>query len=311
MAVVKPNFFIVGAPKCGTTAMHQYLSEHPQVYMSRLKEPHYFAFDLPGYRVVTGEGEYLRNFKAVNREVVVGESSVHYLYSSEAIRRIAEFDRNARLLIMVRKPVEMLKSYHLQMIRSRNEDREDFNVAWTLSAKRRRGEDIPRLCKDRKVLYYDQVAKYGTMLSRVLQLIPASQVKVTFFDDFMTRPEDVYRSILAFLGVDHDGRKEFQRINRAKTIRWTALADFTENPPRWASLRRPRVPERYAPLTRRVKKAFGVKKVGVLPFLRWVNQVESSPLPLSAATRQAIREEYRDDIALLSRLTSRNLEHWI
>lgn len=291
--------------------MHQYLSDHPQIYMSSLKEPHYFAIDLPGYRTVTQESEYLENFRFVRHETVVGESSVHYLYSSEAIPRIIEYNRSVRLLIMVRNPLQMLQSYHLQMVRSRNEQYDDFNVAWKSSSKRKKGLDIPVLCKDQKVLYYDQVAKYGAMLTRVLKIVPKSQVKVVFFEDLQSDAERVYNSVLNFLDVELDGRNTFQIVNRGKAIRWETLANFTERPPRWAKCPWLRMPERYRPVSRRIKRAIGIRRVGLVPLLRWINQVEPTTQVLSAETKQAIQDEYREDILVLSEMTNRNLDHWL
>lgn len=291
--------------------MHQYLSDHPQIYMSPLKEPHYFAVDMPGYRTVTQKSDYLRNFRFVRHEAVVGESSVHYLYSSEAIPRIIEYNRSARLLIMVRNPMQMLQSYHLQMVRSRNEQYDDFNVAWNSCSKRNKGLDIPVLCKDQKTLYYDQVAKYGAMLTRVLKIVPKSQVKVVFFEDLETDAERVYNSVLKFLDVERDGRNTFQVVNRRKAIRWKTLANFTERPPRWAKCAWLRVPERYKPVSRRIKRAIGIQRVGLVPLLRWVNQIEPTTQVLSAETKQAIQDEYREDILVLSEMTKRNLDHWV
>lgn len=291
--------------------MHQYLSQHPQIYMSRLKEPHYFAVDMPTYRAVTQEQDYLRHFQSVRHEAVVGESSVHYLYSSEAIPRIIEYNSCARLLVMVRQPQQMLQSYHMQMVWSRNEHYDDFDVAWNLCAKRKKGLDIPALCKDEKVLYYDEVAKYGAMLARVLELVPNSQVKVVFFDDLEADPKKAYEEVLKFLAVKSDGRDTFQIVNKRKAIRWKTLAAFTERPPKWAECDWLRVPEKYKPVSRPIKRMLGIRKVGLLPLLRWVNRIEPTAQALSAETKQAIDDEYREDVLLLSEITNRNLDHWL
>jgi hypothetical protein len=90
--VRKPDFFIVGAPKCGTTAMQDYLSQHPEIYMSKARELHFFGSDLRFSYERPGEVEYLSYFESATNEKRVGEASVWYLYSKQAAGEIKELN---------------------------------------------------------------------------------------------------------------------------------------------------------------------------------------------------------------------------
>ena len=109
-----PNFFIVGAPKCGTTALCEYLKYHPNVFMSTPKEPHYFAEDFERYRHVKTEDKYLALFGDCNdRHLMIGEASVFYLRSTRAVSLIRDFNPDAKIIVMLRNPVDMVYSLSL------------------------------------------------------------------------------------------------------------------------------------------------------------------------------------------------------
>jgi len=111
----KPDFFIVGAPKCGTTALYRFLSQHPEIFLPKVKEVHFFGSDLylPGY--VPDTEKYLRLFANARDETRVGEASVWYLYSKVSAAEIKHFAPEASILIMLRNPVDMIHSLHSQL----------------------------------------------------------------------------------------------------------------------------------------------------------------------------------------------------
>jgi hypothetical protein len=155
----KPDFFIVGAGRSGTTALWRYLSEHPRVFMPRVKEPRFFADDMPGLmnRVAALE-DYLALFEdATEEDVAVGEASPQHLYSRTAIRNIREFAPQARLVVMLRNPVEMARSAHAECLYWFVEDEPDFERAWRLQARRRRGERIPPARTQVTVLLWEEM----------------------------------------------------------------------------------------------------------------------------------------------------------
>ena len=120
----KPNLFIVGAPKSGTTALYEYLKVHPEIFMSAYKEPHYFGSDLRGPRMEQFRGndrKYLSLFAAATNEKWVGEASIWYLYSQRAAQEIKAYDPNAAIIIMLRNPLEMGYSMFYQSSYTGNE----------------------------------------------------------------------------------------------------------------------------------------------------------------------------------------------
>ena len=135
-----PNFFIVGAPKCGTTAMNDYLDQHPDVFMAH-KELHYFGNDLQVKNRIS-EQEYLQHFKDAVNEKIIGEASVWYLFSATAAKEIKSFSPDAKVLIMLRNPVDVIYSLHSQHLYDGNEDVLDFESALALDDERKAGRGI-------------------------------------------------------------------------------------------------------------------------------------------------------------------------
>jgi len=139
----RPNFFIPGAPKCGTTSLAQWLGEHPNIFIPALKEPRFFSTDL--FQTVKSEVEYWHLFnKATGDHQCIGEASTLYLYSKVAIPKIEVSLDKPKYIVMLRNPVDMAYSLHEQKLYARSETVEDFKTAWELSSYRRRGEKLAR-----------------------------------------------------------------------------------------------------------------------------------------------------------------------
>jgi hypothetical protein len=139
---IKPNFFIIGAPKSGTTSLANYLSAHPEVHFSDPKEPKYFHSDFhPEHRYALDEGGYLGCFDPgeMSRCSAVGEGTVWYLYSEVAVSRILEFNPEARLIAMLRNPVDLAYSLHSQLLYGGHENLESFEEAWRAQEDRAQG----------------------------------------------------------------------------------------------------------------------------------------------------------------------------
>ena len=144
-----PNFFIVGAPKCGTTALFQYLSTHPDVFAPQRKEFNYFCDDLH-FNNVAGlfhyrdTADYLSHFAGWEGQKRIGEASVWYLYSMRAAANIHRFSPDARIIVMIRNPAEMLHSLHSQLLENGDEDIVAFEAALSAEEDRKRGLRTPR-----------------------------------------------------------------------------------------------------------------------------------------------------------------------
>ena len=228
----EPNFFIVGAPKCGTTALHTYISQNSQVFLSRIKEPHYYCTDIPGYPRIESEKQYRNLFHpATEQHRAVGEASVFYLYSQAAIPQILKEHPNAKFIAMVRDPVELLHSLHSQFLYGFCESEASFEKAWHLQQDRAQGRNLPPCCTFPSLLQYASVGMLGEQVERMLNIVPHEQVLIIPFEDFKTSTRDVYVRVLKFLGVDDDGRTEFAPVNQNRRHSWPFLARLLMYPP--------------------------------------------------------------------------------
>jgi hypothetical protein len=299
---VTPNFFIVGAPKCGTTALYEYLRPHPNIFMPKHKEPHYFASDLGTYPFIKTLEDYQRLFADVEpRHRRVGEASVYYLRSTTAIANIRAFNPEALLVAMYRNPVDMLASFHAQLLYVAEESESDFETAWRLQERRRQGFDLPPRSRGAFLLQYAELARFGTQTERMLSIFPREQVKLILYDDFAGSPQSVYDDVIDFLGLPHDGRTEFPRINEGKRARLEWLRDFYRKPP---------PPLRSA--FRGLKRAVGGESLSAAARkLVALNTVKERRPPLAPAFRAELAAAFRDEVTLLGRLLDRDLSHWL
>jgi hypothetical protein len=298
----KPNFFIVGAPKCGTTALYEYLRPHPHIYMPEIKEPHFFAKDLGSYPRIKTPEDYSRLFDASSEQHLrVGEASVYYLRSTVAVANIRDFNPTAKLIAMFRNPVDMVYSLHAQLLYVGEESEPDFETAWRMQERRRAGMDIPPRTRSPLLVQYEEVGKFGTQAQRVLASFPQSQVKFILYDDFAASPQNVYDDVIQFLEIPHDGKTEFPRINESKRARLDWLQRFSQKPP--PALRK---------VFQSVKRAVGggehiaeaKKKIVAL------NTIKEQRAPLSPAFRAELVETFQEEVAVLGRILGRDLSRW-
>ena len=295
-----PNFFIIGAPKCGTTAMWEYLRTHPQIFMCEPKEPWFLASDFAFSRDnVTNMHEYLHLFcRAAPCHVIRGEASVLYLASRVAVGQIARFFPGSRLLVMLRSPVDVYPSYHRQMLVNHHENELCPQRAWMLQVARGRGDKIPRGCREPQLLQYRTILSFGSQLEKALDNYPRQLVHIEFFDDLVTNPRGVYERTLEFLGLESDGRRTFPRVNERWKIRSLVL---------WRLLHYRRVP---LPL-RKVGRFFCLHHLHRLIYWNLVTTHDRKKEPLPDHFRAELLEAFRDEILLLQELTGRDLSHWL
>ncbi len=204
-----PDFFILGHPKCGTTALYEMLRPHPQIFMPELKEPMFFATDLRLRFQPKASGplpltlaEYLPLFDAAAPGQLVGEASSSYLISATAARGIAELRPEARLIAILREPASFLRSLHLQLLQNHIETEKSLRKALALEAERRQGRRIPRRSPRPQALLYSERVRYVEQLRRYRDLFADEQLLVLIYDDFRAENEATVRRVLRFLEVD-------------------------------------------------------------------------------------------------------------
>jgi hypothetical protein len=294
---MQPNTFIIGAPKCGTTAMARYLAGHPQVFMSAVKEPHYYATDLPGLRYATEHAEYLKLFSAARPDQTHrGEASVYYLYSETAVPNLLRDEPEARLIVMLRNPVELAPALHAEHGVWLVEDVPDFATAWRLQPARARGEQIPSHCLDPRVLQYADVASLGTQMERLLKVVDRRQLQIILFDDFAANTAQAFAETVSFLGLPEQARSEFPRVNSSSRYRWSWMQWLTH---------RQRFPAWF--------RIWG-RKIGLHKVHDWLHAVNTYAAPrpaLSAEMRRELVECFRPEVEKLGDLLQRDLGHWL
>ena len=296
--IKKPNFFIVGAPKCGTSAMYDYLREHPDVFMPTYKEPHFFARDFEGQRLnrFRDEKKYLALFKSAQNETRIGEASVWYLYSRVAAAELRAYDPDARIIVMLRSPVEMLYSLYHQLVYTRNEDLTTFREALAAEPDRKMGKRIPRRLHTMvETLYYRDIVKFTEQIQRYFDAFGHEQVHIIIYDDFKANTPQVYQHTLEFLEVDPDFVADFRVVNPNKFYRNSAFQEFLLMPPDWIM----RTGHTILPVARRVYW-----------MLRKLNARQIPRSSLNPELERELKKEFLPDIERLSELLGRDLTHW-
>ena len=296
-----PNFFIIGAPKCGTTALTVYLSDRPDVFMCTPKEPNYFADDLPGLQFAKKLDEYLALFhEADEKHSAVGEASTCYLNSKCAVDNIRSFNDQARLFVMLRNPIEVVRSLHSKLLTSLDEDEPDFQKAWNLQEDRSKGRNAPEKCLQVERLLYESMGKLGDQVERLLDRYPRDLIRFIVFDDFVRDTRAEYERALFFLGLESDGREMFPVVNPNEVLRLRRIGGFVQRPP-----------EGLVKWTMAVKKRLGVAKLGIFPLLRRLSLKQVKREPLDPEMRRILVDAFSDDVEKLGRLLDRDFSHWM
>ena len=218
-----PNFFVVGAAKAGTTSLYHYLNEHSDIYLSPIKEPHFFCTDIryenfrssfqkeshidfPEYfsrptldpkhiAFVANRNDYLSLFREVAEQKVIGEVSTGYLYSQTAAKNIRAGVPDAKIVMILRHPVERAFSHFLMDLKRGMAPASKFREAVAADVLRReKGWGVSSLYVELG-MYYEQVKRY-------LDIFPRENVKIVLFDDFKANTRGSISEIYGFLGVD-------------------------------------------------------------------------------------------------------------
>jgi hypothetical protein len=224
-----PDFFIVGHPKSGTTALYEMLRRHPQIHMP-VKEPSYFGPEVgPRWRAQDSQQgqdpleEYLSLFEAAAVGQQIGEATPSYLRSPSAAQRIASVQPGARIIAILREPASFVRSLHLQFVQSHMETEKDLRKALMLEDARREGHEIPHGFLPQTFLYADRV-RYVEQLARYHDAFPSRQVLVLIYDDFRRDNVGTVRRVLSFLDVD-DAPVEMIEANPTVRLRSRRLHD--------------------------------------------------------------------------------------
>lgn len=298
-----PNFLIIGAPKAGTTALYRYLKQHPQIYMSPLKETQFFVFVdeenlafnsnepfLRKYQQIKDIESYRELFKKVSGEIAIGEVSPWYIYLPNVASKIKQYIPDVKIIAMLRDPVERAYSNFLHSVRDDIEPiNVDFVQAMELESERILKNWSPRFHYKQKGFYYGQMKRY-------FDLFEAEKIKVCIYENFQEQQIGVLQDIFRFLGVDDsfvpDNSKKHNdsRIPRSRVYNKIMLRN---NPAEYMG----------SMLPLKLKNKIKNKLINI-------NLSNKKP-SLPGAVRKKFVEEYREDILKLQDLIQKDLSHWL
>jgi hypothetical protein len=303
----KPNFFLVGAAKSGTTSMSSWLSQHPDVYVSPIKEPNFFSTDIDpnrfrkSYRstlhqdqeAIDGKGRqvafirdeelYAELFRPNAGTLAAGDCSTSYLFSKDAAQNIHIFNPEAKIIMLLRNPVERAFSHYTMAVQMGLE-KGDFHSAFKRDRKRiDKGWGISEL--------YYELGEYAKQYKRFASIFNPNQIKVVLFDDWQRQPKETQESICKFLNVSIFAGPENEALNQGVNPKF--------------------------PFIHRMLMKSGIKDFakGVLPE-KWFTffkqgQYKAEKSVLASEDRKMLRALYKDEILELQQLIKRDLSNWL
>jgi hypothetical protein len=299
--IKKPNFFIVGAPKSGTTSLYKYLKKHPDTFMPELKEPFYFCNDFQResdnfhgkkkFFYFRTQNEYLKIFRGWKEEKVAGEASTIYLYSNVAAKRIFDFNFKAKIIIMIREPVDFLYSLHAHFYYTANEYIKDFNDALTKEVDRKKGKNIPKSVLFPSYLYYSDVARFSDQIQRYLKLFPRNHIKLIVFNDFTNDTKRIFKEVLEFLGIDPSFKPDFKVYNPRKKPKSQLYNRLARKPG-----------YRFRKFAKNNILFYKIHQ-----YLRGKNARQDKRQPIDSDLRKELMKLYKPEVKKLSKLLQRDL----
>lgn len=308
-----PNFFVVGAAKSGTTSLYEYMKMHPQVYMAPIKETHHFSTDIdntkfrPNYArslnkdlskfletdmkegifhaFVKEWDQYEKLFANVQDEIAIGEITNSYLYSQEAAKNIRQKFPDAKVIMMLRNPVERAFSHYLMDLRIGYETADFMTALKKDMARDPKGWGISNL--------YVEIGMYAEQVKRFMEVFPEQQRRIYLFDDFKKNPGAVVKDMFAFLGVDTEVAIDYSQKFNPSFIPKNKLIGKLNTQKKAKDWLKGVLPKS---VKSKFKKTFYTDK----------------DLPkITAEERKFLSAIFHDDVIKLGQLLNRDLSRWV
>jgi hypothetical protein len=295
-----PNFFLVGAARSGTSSLDRYLSQHPQIYITPGKETHFFANDLfpprftgPGddrlnRLLIRDEDQYAQLFAGVTGAKAVGESSVFYLCFPSTAERIAQTVPDAKIIMILREPVERAYSAYTFLV-----GRETLGFEEGLSREQER-----KLKGFEPMWWYKELGLYYGQVKHYLEVFGTGRVKVLLYDELFANPGQTLRDVFTFLQVKEDVvidtsvRYNVAGVPKSRRL-YTLLDHFIYNPSPPEKLVKSLVP---LPL----RRAWASKAIGMF----------TRPVPVDPQIHAQLKGYFAEDVRKLEGLLQRDLLCW-
>lgn len=270
--------------------MANWLSQHPQVYFSKVKEPHYFSRDL---RLPVRVRDYSELFaSASSNHIAIGEGSTEYIYSDHAIQEINELYPAAKFIAMIRNPADLIWSWHHQVLFSGWHSERSFERAWRASFHPGSLEKLHGNRYEPLLLNYAYVGSLGARLQLINRTIPSDRLHIIIMDDLRSDPREVWTEVCRFLNVDTDMRIDHAPRHVGIAPRLLCLS---------AAIR----------MGNRLRSRLKIKrKYGVLNLLNRLNKSRSSRDIMDVGVRRQVLEYFEADIRIIERIMNRDLTNW-
>lgn len=291
-----PDFFIIGAPKCGTTSLCAWLNENENIFIPERKEPHHFARELVQK---TTHYEYEELYKNAPKNSLCGEGSTWYLWSASAVPQIIEFNPNAKFIVCLRNPVDMYASLQSHNLFHGLETISCPESAWKAQERRIRGSYIPPFIPNPAMLIYQDACAIGTHCERLIKTASKDNIHFVFLEDMKNNPEETIRKVIEFLGLDSQNFQcSFSKENIGRSRRYPRLHRLYLWC-RFFKLHHPKTTIRML----FSKPTQWLKEIAL-------KTVERKPQKLSDKFRSTLTEHFEEETFKLERITGKPLSHW-
>lgn len=292
-----PNTFIVGAPKCGTTALTRYLEQHPAVFMAPRKDLHHFGSDLDfRNRPRVSRADYARIFESVDPQQtpIIAESSVWYLRSERAAAEIRAASPGAKAIALIRDPTS---AAHALWAQNRlnglgDDDLDSFEDALAAEQDRAAGRRIPPHCPLPLALQYREAVRFSVQIERYQEVF-GSDLLVIVQEEMRADTPATLRQVFGWLGIDPDVAIDTAPVNTAKAVRSEGLRRLVGHTPRALKAA---IPEG---LRRRVSRT-----------LRRLNSQHAARTPLDPQLRARLDAELAPERARIEAVLGRPVPAW-
>ncbi|WP_372921899.1 sulfotransferase family protein [Roseovarius sp.] len=288
--MTRANFFILGAPKCGTTSLSAWLSQHSGAFVSDPKEPRHFNTDWASPFRVADPKAYARLFADAGDRRARGEATTGYLVSDVAVPGILEYQPDARFVVCLRDPVELFFSLHGQRLKEGTETLMDPARAWEAQSERLQGRNVPRGVADPKSLHYDRFCRLGSQMSRLYEKVPRERVFVVLIEDLRDAPDATFRALCRFLDIEERSLPDYSVENAGRLPRLLWL-------------------QRAVRLAGLVKKRIGLPSMGIATRIRDAN-LSGARRSDDTALRARLTDHFAEEVTRLEQMIGRDLSHW-
>lgn len=291
-----PNFLIVGAAKSGTTSLFEWLCQHPEICRPTIKEPGYFSDGGPYY--VSNDQEYLNMFDNNCSGKLTGEASTFYLFDKDAPKRIKKLLPNIKIIILLRNPADRAYSLWGHNYYQSLQEKLQFEEALKMEERRIQSKSFNENWEYSPGMYqYFKSGLYYEQVKRYFNIFGEEKVKVYIFEEFIKKPDVVFKEILEFIGVDSNFKPKLEKENIGTTYKSKFLHNILLNSPLYKF---------YFSLPSKIK----LKLYKILKFIYYLNISNKHRKKMDIKIRNKLLDKYLDDIKKLEKLLNRDLSIW-